>query len=546
MFLNRLPVEPVTAPDGRPGRVSVSLVLPVDGPPALDLDGSPSLDIETRAALAAATTLLSEVPEAPLTLALRPNVLSAVTRSADTVDARFLQSLAAPDLQATVARMPYVAVDTGGLLAVGGGGDVLRQVDLGDRTLSASTGRRPVPTTWYLDDTISPEALPLLASLGTDRVVVSSDRLRLPTGVPADTSQTGAVGLQSAPGLTATSYDPRMTLRLTADSEDPAVRANQVVTELMTTWFGAAEDPGAGFPGPSSVIVIPAATEPDALRALVPALTGTGPLSTAAEDVPTTPVTVRDKEVIAALAPRTPPDQQPAVDGARTSRVTVDGFRSMTAGADPDSATWELLNAQTLSTAMDGPERTATHARIQESVDTRLAAIEVPRSRRVVLTSREATIPLRFRNDLPYEVRLLMRTRSPRLEITGGETREIVLAPGENRIDLPVVARAPGAALLRIDLRSPDGAIRLPASSVPVTSSTISGVGAALSVLSLLFLAGWWIRTHRRGRHQEAGGAGDRHRPGGTDDGPDRSGPVPAGVDTGPGPTTPGSVGPGG
>ena len=122
--------------------------------------------------LAAATTLLSEVPEAPLTLALRPNVLSAVTRSADTVDARFLQSLAAPDLQATVARMPYVAVDTGGLLAVGGGGDLLRQVDLGDRTLSASTGRRPVPTTWYLDDTVSPEALPLLASLGTDRVVV--------------------------------------------------------------------------------------------------------------------------------------------------------------------------------------------------------------------------------------------------------------------------------------------------------------------------------------------------------------------------------------
>ena len=178
------------------------------------------------------------------------------------------------------------------------------------------------------------------------------------------------------------------------------------------------------------MIVIPAATEPDALRALVPALTGTGPLSTAAEDVPTTPVTVRDKEVIAALAPRTPPDQQPAVDGARTSRVTVDGFRSMTAGADPDSATWELLNAQTLSTAMDGPERTATHARIQESVDTRLAAIEVPRSRRVVLTSREATIPLRFRNDLPYEVRLLMRTRSP--------------APGDHRWRDPGDRAGPG------------------------------------------------------------------------------------------------------
>ncbi len=31
-----------------------------------------------------------------------------------------------------------------------------------------------------------------------------------------------------------------------------------------------------------------------------------------------------------------------------------------------------------------------------------------------------------------------------------------------------------------------------------VRSSSISGVGAALSVMSLLVLAGWWIRTYRR------------------------------------------------
>jgi hypothetical protein len=66
------------------------------------------------------------------------------------------------------------------------------------------------------------------------------------------------------------------------------------------------------------------------------------------------------------------------------------------------------------------------------------------------------------------------------------------------------VVRAPGPALLRIDLRSPDGSIRLPTSTVPVSASTISGVGAALSVVSLLFLAGWWISTTRRKRRAAA------------------------------------------
>jgi hypothetical protein len=92
--------------------------------------------------------------------------------------------------------------------------------------------------------------------------------------------------------------------------------------------------------------------------------------------------------------------------------------------------------------------------------------------------------------------------------IDGGDTREVVLHPGENLIDLPVTARASGGSLLRLDLRSPDASIRVAASSMPVTSSTISGVGAALSIISLLFLAGWWIRTARRRRREAARSTG--------------------------------------
>jgi hypothetical protein len=173
------------------------------------------------------------------------------------------------------------------------------------------------------------------------------------------------------------------------------------------------------------------------------------------------------------------------------------------------------------------------HATIRTGIAGSVAAIEPPPSRRVVLTSQDTVIPLRLRNGLPYDVTLLMRTRSPRLEIEGGETREIVLRPGENRIDLPVEVQAPGESLLRIELQTPDGGLSLTGAAIPVQSTAVSGVGAALSIVSVLFLLGWWIHTHRRGRRRAAatGGAhptsdASEHAAGLTTAGPTATGPT--------------------
>jgi hypothetical protein len=100
-----------------------------------------------------------------------------------------------------------------------------------------------------------------------------------------------------------------------------------------------------------------------------------------------------------------------------------------------------------------------------------------------------------------------MRARSPRLEIDQ-PTTEIVLQPGATVIDLPVTVQAPGESLLRIELTSPDGGITIPGPAVPVRSTAISGVGAALSIVSILFLCGWWLRTMRRHRRERARATG--------------------------------------
>jgi len=121
-----------------------------------------------------------------------------------------------------------------------------------------------------------------------------------------------------------------------------------------------------------------------------------------------------------------------------------------------------------------------------------------------VVTSEQTTIPLRFRNGLDFDVELVLTTRSPRLEFEHGRSRTIVLHPGENRVDLPVTVRAPGESLLRIELSSPVPGIELDGPDVPVRSTAISGVGAALSIVSVLFLVGWWVHTHRRRRRDSA------------------------------------------
>ena len=68
----------------------------------------------------------------------------------------------------------------------------------------------------------------------------------------------------------------------------------------------------------------------------------------------------------------------------------------------------------------------------------------------------------------------------------------------------------------------PDGGLTLPATSIPVRSTAVSGVGAALSILSILFLAGWWLHTNRRARRQRAEESGSHPSgSGGADDVPD-------------------------
>ena len=79
-----------------------------------------------------------------------------------------------------VAQLPYVEVDTGGLVASDAAGELERQIVIGAGTVArAASARTPVATTWTGDETVTTETLPLLAGTGVD-VAAGAARLAAP------------------------------------------------------------------------------------------------------------------------------------------------------------------------------------------------------------------------------------------------------------------------------------------------------------------------------------------------------------------------------
>ncbi|MHB1140025.1 MAG: DUF6049 family protein, partial [Microthrixaceae bacterium] len=352
--------------------------------------------------------------------------------------------------------------------------------------------------TWTLDDTVTTESLGLLASLGVEGVVVPASMLALGGGLTEEQVSTRAVSLDGGDRLRAIAYDGALSQRLADSSVEAGVRAHEVVSLLMATWFTSQRDDRPA----ASVILVPATIDAAVLEALTPSLSGGGPLL-ADTSAPILPAAGPD-EPRAELRERDVPDQRGAVTDSTETRRQIAAYQSMVGTTNPAVSLWDRLNAETLATGMDAAERAALRDTIRGQIAAALGAIQPPRERRILLTSREQTIPLRLRNDLPYDVRLLLRARSPRLNVEGGESRTITLAPGDNRIELPVSVQAPGESLLRIELSTPDDGMQLASIDVPVRSTAISGVGAALSVVSVVFLVLWWIHTHRRRRREQA------------------------------------------
>ena len=71
-------------------------------------------------------------------------------------------------------------------------------------------------------------------------------------------------------------------------------------------------------------------------------------------------------------------------------------------------------------------------------------------------------------------------------------------------LDIPVETLASGDARITATLTSPGGAFQLGTGTIDVRSTAISGLGLLISVVALVVLGAWWVRTILRIRRARA------------------------------------------
>ncbi len=502
VYLNRLPVDPVLGRDGDPAIATVQLLAALDSGPSLGADGAFDLPSGELVAVQAWRSMLGSNLEVPLTVALRPNTLVGLQRSGDPLDTAFLSDLA--DSEFVLAPQTYVRVDVAGI-AESDTAALERQLARGEAILTQVTGSAPEGP-WMLDDTIDTSTAGLLAMQGTEQFLVSPDRLELEGTERGEQRRrtllsSRALALEDVPGGVVSSYDVELTALLLEPGFSPALRAHHVATALMSSWFDAAREGSTAFPGVSSAILLYPGTDHEVLESLVDSLGEAGPVQLGTPDSPT--ADADGAPVRARLVER--PAEMPGGVLTRWRRTDerIGGFDSMTSPGDASTTEWALLNDQTPSSAATSETRVAVWNSIDSALEERLAQIQTPPPRTVVLTSRSESIPIRIRNRGTEPLTVRMSIRSPRLDFPEGPETEVLLQPGENRVDVPVTVRAPGSSILRVELTSPNEVLDIREVRVTVRSWSISGVGAVLSVISLAVLAIWWLRTSLRRRRED-------------------------------------------
>ena len=494
-----LPVVPAgEAAAHRPLLVAISL--DVDGPPPRRPDGRLELDEATIRQLSAVVDAVLDHPSVPVGVRLPPATVAGLAHSDDLVHARLLT-----DLEAAVQggglhlrSSPFVTADPEAWRQAGRP-DVHRDLlDHGDRVLTDHLRAVPDRTVAVLEPTAGPATLDLLGRLGAVGHVVSAERLD-PRPVTASHGSTHPARLLDSAGIAhpALVADPDLARHL-VDPRGSVSAAQQLVADLaLLAW----SDPTVTR---TAIVTMPAGLAIDALTLdLVLGAVENAPFLHL-RSLPDLLEASLAADAAAAVTYDLWPEPVTPVSRRATDRslaeTTVAAYTAILGGPHPDATALNDLLEVTAAAELDGDAMatylSAVYARVSDVLD----QFTTPSNQNVRLTARRADLPFTIHNGLDTDARVVLVLQSDgRLDFPEGDVIEAVLAPGRNRIAVPVRARTSGDARLQITVRSPDDArlLQLRSTQLMVRTTSLPGVGVALFIGALAVLAIWWVRSAR-------------------------------------------------
>jgi hypothetical protein len=397
---------------------------------------------------------------------------------------------------------PYVPIDTASLVAAGLGQYLPDEYTTATTALRSAFGENPsassqsafvdpAPTT----DAAVNELRPMLI----DRVGVR-DQALVPVIHPFTPAQAFVLDTAGGGVYRAVSTAPFVE-DLFNGSDPPALRAERAIASLAEIAY---ETPSIAR---GIVIAPPARWTPDlptmetvvaAMRTLplVQSATLDDLFSTISNDQQLG--TDVHRRLVAAVPPPTPVD----ADEYQNAASQLAAFRDVVGAKDPAVVAGEASLLTALSTSITPARAHAELAQIEQAVQSFTAGVTAD-AKRITLTSRRAAVPLSFENALKpaRAVTVIVHLESAKLLFPKGADQSVTLRPGSNTVRFTVEARASGTFPMKISVTSPNGRLQFGAPVlVTVRSAVFGGWAVGVTVVALVFLAGWWANHLRRTR----------------------------------------------
>jgi hypothetical protein len=497
--------------------LNVGLVISLGSTLDLSPTGASRLSKEQISALTATLSTISSYPSLHLTVLVYPQLIAALKATVPTPSrliSRLHRLIETRSAARTIELLgaPFTPVDTSALAASGSTAIFGQLLNLGEATTTAEFGDDASNSTYLAPAPLTSEGAALVAGKCVDQLILPSGSAPSPANGLSQTaplSLTQGAASCATGGQTGTSApieafvtDPASTL-LTTPAGAPVLAAHRLLAELAQIYF---EQPNAT---PRSVVLNGTGSiDPELLNVVLNGLNSDAYLNAT---------------TISSLFSITP------VAGAEsTATLTLPGqvlTSNQIAKKQLAEGSHELAVAESVV-----PTDTALLAMLSEDLvlahsyglsDARVAEfLGAPRrqlgvigrslsflgSRHFTFTAATGKLPITIQQNAnmgPIDVAIHLQS-SNLVVLSDGSTKMTLQADATTLTNAQVQIEGSGESSLNVEVTSPTGNQVLLSGVFKIRSTAISGVAIAISVLSLVILAAWWIRSARRKHRAKA------------------------------------------
>ena len=491
--------------------LQMALIGTLNSSVSLQPDGTTLVSNETRSLVTEAVSTLEALPDTPISLSVRPELVDALNNSSDEDIALLARLQTSTSLQLLAST--YVDVQPDELEAEQSSDVFTTQLRLGEDVLTTGfPGKSVNRDAWIQTSTLLSGGAQLLRNLGLrTAVLLGNSQKTTANGISVFVEPTRLVelNLPNSDRMTAALADFNLSEALTRGSREPVggayLVAQQILAELKIT-RSEIVDRDETMNGRGVILATESGELPSQalLTALVSTVASQPDMSFVALDELLGSMTVSVMDglpvSIELQTLKDPISNNNSMLNDFSSRVT--GFSTMLPDGDERPALWrQVVNVLPASNLT--PSQTKAYI---DAVDAQLAAIGgsivTPTTTTFTLGGRDSSIRLSLRNDNETDLLVRVHLTSSKLALPTDDQVVTLPAGTTTLVEIPVTAKSNGRFPVTLQLFTPLGDITVGSpAKFSARVNALAGLGQLFTGIALLLLLSWWIH-HLRREHQ--------------------------------------------